>query len=310
MSPVADIYQAQVRLLVQVLPYVAQREEFALKGGTAINFFFRDAPRLSVDIDLHYLPACDRDPALTNIDAALRDIARQTSRAMPDIRVDIRGSTALMQRQQAQIKLEVNPVIRGELLPQVHRSLCPNIAKQFAADIDLRCLDLAELFAGKLCAALDRQHPRDIFDVKYLLESEGGLTRDIVDAFLIYLISHSKPIAHVLSPRLQPLEQAYRTQFRGMANEEIPLETLKQLQRDLPALIWASLTDDDKTFLLGFKRQDPDWSLLRHVHAAQLPAVRWKMQNLADWREKKPKDYEKGLAKLERTLLNGPWEES
>lgn len=309
MSPVADVYQAQVRLLVQVLPFVAEREEFALKGGTAINFFFRDAPRLSVDIDLHYLSEADRESALAEIDAALQDITRRVKRAMPDARIEIRGTTALVQLQQAQIKLEVNPVIRGELMPQVRRALCPSISRQFAAEIELRCLDLAELFAGKLCAALDRQHPRDIFDVKYLLESEGGLTRDIVDAFLIYLISHGKPIAHVLSPRLQPLDQVYRTQFRGMATEDVALDTLEQLQRNLPALIWASLTDEDKAFLLGFKRQEPDWSLLRYAHAAHLPAVRWKMQNLADWCRRKPREYEKGLAKLEYTLLNGPGEE-
>lgn len=49
-------YYRQVALLMQVLPYVAVEREFALKGGTAINLFIRDFPRLSVDIDLAWVP--------------------------------------------------------------------------------------------------------------------------------------------------------------------------------------------------------------------------------------------------------------
>jgi len=49
-------YMRQVALLVRTLPYIARHEAFALKGGTAINLFYRDMPRLSVDIDLTYLP--------------------------------------------------------------------------------------------------------------------------------------------------------------------------------------------------------------------------------------------------------------
>ena len=54
--PMLEHYRNQAQLLVDVLPYVAQQEVFALKGGTAINLFHRDLPRLSVDIDLTYLP--------------------------------------------------------------------------------------------------------------------------------------------------------------------------------------------------------------------------------------------------------------
>jgi len=72
--PFSDIYRRQVELLVRTLPYVAEEECFALKGGTAINLFVRDLPRLSVDIDLTYLPVADRDQSLTEIDDALKRI--------------------------------------------------------------------------------------------------------------------------------------------------------------------------------------------------------------------------------------------
>lgn len=57
-------------LIVRTLPYVAEEECFALKGGTAINLFIRDLPRLSVDIDLTFLPIADRDQSLAEIDDA------------------------------------------------------------------------------------------------------------------------------------------------------------------------------------------------------------------------------------------------
>ena len=64
-------YLEQSRLVVDVLPFVAQEPQFALKGGTAINIFERDLPRLSVDIDLTFLPLTDRDTAIHDINAAL-----------------------------------------------------------------------------------------------------------------------------------------------------------------------------------------------------------------------------------------------
>ena len=56
-----SVYYKQVQLLVQLLPLVAEEDCFALKGGTAINLFVCDLPRLSVDIDLVYLPMNNRD---------------------------------------------------------------------------------------------------------------------------------------------------------------------------------------------------------------------------------------------------------
>jgi predicted nucleotidyltransferase component of viral defense system len=78
--PVAEPYRRQAALLVRVIPFVAAGECFALKGGTAINLFVRDIPRLSVDIDLTYLPVADREKSLGQIDAAMRRIADSIAR--------------------------------------------------------------------------------------------------------------------------------------------------------------------------------------------------------------------------------------
>lgn len=78
-----DRYRSQVALLIRILPFVAEEPDFALKGGTAINLFVRDMPRLSVDIDLTYLPVQDRKASLAAIDAAMKRIAALIERGIP-----------------------------------------------------------------------------------------------------------------------------------------------------------------------------------------------------------------------------------
>ena len=80
-------YSDQVRLLVNLLPIVEKQACFALKGGTAINLFVSDMPRLSVDIDLAYLPIQGRDESLDGIDTALGDIILDIEKRIPRVRV-------------------------------------------------------------------------------------------------------------------------------------------------------------------------------------------------------------------------------
>ena len=116
-------YRAQVDLLLQMLPYIAKEQDFALKGGTAINLFVRDLPRLSVDIDLTYLPFHDRDSALLNIQNALGRIKESIERTIAGINVNTvtlnHGTDVKLncQYKNAQIKIEVNTVTRGHFLP-------------------------------------------------------------------------------------------------------------------------------------------------------------------------------------------------
>ena len=81
--PVDERYRRQVALLVRVLPFVAEENCFALKGGTAINLFIRDLPRLSIDIDLAYLPVADREESLRDIETALCRIQQRVEGSNP-----------------------------------------------------------------------------------------------------------------------------------------------------------------------------------------------------------------------------------
>jgi len=296
MNNIDTIYGRQVRLLVRLLPIIDTEKCFALKGGTAINIFYRDLPRLSVDIDLLYLPMESREEALDNIKAALARISN-------GIRSTIRGATVvntteyqenslclLVESDGVRIKIELSPVIRGCVFPPVRMAVREEVERLFGY-AEIQVASLPDLYAGKICAALDRQHPRDLFDVKFLLENEG-FTEALRKTFLIFLISHHRPISELLAPNLKDIRGIYETEFANMARTKISVEELEKIREQLIAIIHSSLTTKEKQFLLSFKNKQPDWSLLDIVNAndiAQLPSVRWKMLNLQKLSEAKHK---------------------
>ncbi|MBY8973660.1 nucleotidyl transferase AbiEii/AbiGii toxin family protein [Pseudomonas sp. P867] len=278
-------YADQVRLLVQVIPYVAAERCFALKGGTAINLFIRDLPRLSVDIDLAYLPSSDRQQALTDVRLALRRIADAVGRGLPQVGATVQSNRddelrVLVRSPQAQIKVEVSPVLRGTVHQPVERDVVPLVEDEFGF-ASISVVSLPDLYGGKICAALDRQHPRDLFDVMLMLREEG-LTREIFEGFLVYLISHGRPIAELLSPRWKKLDGIFQAEFAGMTREPVTLEQLESTRAALLAAIQEQFTEQDAAFLLSLKRGEPDWALLNLPGVDQLPAVRWKLRNIME----------------------------
>ena len=278
-----EYYQKQVALLLDVLPIVNKQKVFALKGGTAINFFFRNCPRLSVDIDLHYLPDNNREEALADILNTLQAIKSDVEKAMPgaNVVIDSKKHHATVQYNNVLIKIEPNTVIRGTLLPAVEMPLCPSLIKEFNREMQITCVAREELFAGKLCAALQRQHPRDLFDVWLLLKKEEGLTRELLDVFIVYLISQGKPINEMLKPNIHEIESLFNNQFQGMTRlDAVSMEHLIQVQNTLPQAILGLFTETDVKFIIDFKRGEPDWGLLSFSNVKALPAVRWKQTNL------------------------------
>jgi hypothetical protein len=126
---------------------------------------------------------------------------------------------------------------------------------------------------------LDRQHPRKLFDIRDLPENEG-LSDDLRRAFLIYLISHDRPISEVLAPTRKNITQEFAQGFEGMTTEAVALDDLVAARETLIASISGEMPDSHRRFLLDFKRGSPDWDLLDVPGASELPAVRWKQINL------------------------------
>ena len=299
----SSIYYKQVQLLMQVLPFVAKQSCFALKGGTAINLFVREFPRLSVDIDLVYLPMKGRDEALQEICEALNAISADLKTAFKDIELTEAYKSKrdalrlIVVRRGVQIKVELSPVLRGTVYEPQLMEASEAVEEEFGY-VEVPVVALADLYAGKICAALDRQHPRDLFDVKWLLENEG-LTDEIRKAFLVYLSSHNRPMAELLRPQYKDISAIYAGEFANMAERDVSLEELVAVRRRLVELIHQGLTDSEKGFLLSFKNREPDWTLLGLKGVSELPAIKWKQINLA----KMPVDKHKlALEKLKSIL--------
>jgi predicted nucleotidyltransferase component of viral defense system len=283
----------QAELLLRILPYIDKERDFALKGGTALNFFIRELPRLSVDIDLCYLPVNDRDSALTEISESLDRISTTIEKSIPDLRsnktIDEETgliSSLIVQQSGFTVKVEPNPVVRGSVFPSQLISLSKKAQNIFETSVAIQVLSLEDLFGNKICAALDRQHPRDLFDVKLLLENEG-ITDRTRRAFLIYLISHPRPMVELLNPNPKDIQSDFTGEFLGMTLVEIKLEELSRVREQLIKQINESLAYKEKKFLLSFKKMEPDWELLELDGVEKLPAVKWKLFNLEKMGKKK-----------------------
>lgn len=289
--------------MLRCLPEVGRQGCFAVKGGTAINLFLRAMPRLSVDIDLTYLPLSGREEALRDIGAAIRAIAERIEQHVPDTRIAFRRAQGTVSglnvtASDAQIKIEVNLVLRGSVNPPQQRDLCQAAADQFEMFVSVQTLSFEDLYGGKICATLDRQHPRDLYDVHLLLENEG-LTSEVRRCFVVYLAGHSRPMHELLDPHLKDLRDVYGEQFLGMVREEVSLEALVRTRERLVETLRAELDDSERAFLLSLKRGEPEWGLLGIEHLAELPALQWKLMNIRRMDARKRRI---ALERLEDTL--------
>lgn len=296
-------YYKQFQLLMQVLPFVAGHDCFALKGGTAINLFVRNFPRLSVDIDLVYLPMKSRTEALDEIRSTLDAISNSIvgrlkgAEVIEAYKCKSDALRLIVARNGVQIKIELSPVLRGTVFKPKVMTVCEAVESEFGF-AEIAVVALPDLYAGKICAALDRQHPRDLFDVKWLLENEG-LTDDLRKALLVYLSSHNRPMVELLRPQFKDITSLYEGEFASMADKDVPLTELLEVRERLVMLIHKGLTANEKSFLLSFKNRQPNWGLLGLEGVSELPAIKWKQINLAKMADDKHKA---AYQKLKRIL--------
>jgi len=289
-------YQAE--LAVRVIPFIHQEEILAIKGGSAINYFIRNMPRLSVDIDLTYVPLKDRTYSLTDISETLNRISERVKQHIPPTsirskRTEGKISALFIKKDSIQVKVEANTVIRGTIFPCIKKEMCEAAQTFFNQSPVAMISSLQDLYGGKICAALDRQHPRDFFDLKLLFENEG-FTEEIRKTFIVYLISHSRPINELLEPNFKDIRSVFENEFQGMTRESVSLKQLLEVRYQLVKRIHSDLTSNERRFILSVKECRPDWKLLGLDGIDQLPAVQWKLKNLERM------DRKKNIAAIER----------
>ena len=297
-------YQRQVALLVRMLPFIAKHDVFALKGGTAINLFYRDMPRLSVDIDLTYLPLQDRPTSLKGINDTLEAIREDIQSTLKDVKVsrvaggDNQDTRVLVGSRDAEVKIETSPVARGTVHPPKTMLVSDAVQEQFGF-AEMTVLAFEDLFGGKLHAAVDRQHPRDLFDVKLLYENEG-LTDALFRTFLIYVASSGRPPHELLRPSFRTITREFAEEFEGMTTFKVSLEELLATRAQLSKDILSRLDQSVMRFLLSLHDGAPEFDAIGLPQAADLPAIRWKLMNLARLKEENAKKHAEQREAIER----------
>jgi Nucleotidyl transferase AbiEii toxin, Type IV TA system len=299
-------YLEVARLMARIARNVFADEVFALKGGTAINLFVRDLPRLSVDVDLVFVDhTMARDQALAAIGTALQAIAERLKKLgldVPGKKTGAAGDSYLNVRSRdLQVVVEVNEITRGTLLPVQLRPLQPNAREILGVDLELPVLAESEVYAGKLVAAMDRQHPRDLFDVHHLFGA-GGITPEMRRCFVAYLASHNRPVHEILAPILKDISATFEGGFDGMARDPVELKTLLAARERLISELPKNLSSTERQFLLSLAAAEPEWTLLGFPNLGEMPGPRWKLQNLQTLAKKNPTKFRSQQAKLAELL--------
>lgn len=296
-----DIYRKKVELLLRILPFVTDEECFAIHGGTAINLFVKNLYRLSVDIDVTYIPIEDRKASIEHINEALMRIAEKARRTFRDIRIiprlDICKITC--ERQGCQVKIEVNQTKRGLVCGEASlHPLCEKAQEMFGMEVDARIVSIPQLYGGKISAALSRQHPRDLFDVMQM----DIPVASVKEGLIFCLLGSDRPIHESFAPNLIDQHDAMEHQFSGMSEIPFGYGNFEETRDKLIQEVNSIMTEDDKNFLVSFEDLTVDWENSPYSHFKGYPSVRWKIQNLLKLKTTNPKKLKGEADKLRQVF--------
>ena len=292
-------YARKVEILLRMIPLVTEEGVFAVHGGTAINLFVRNLPRYSVDIDLTYIPLEDRASSLAHINGHLHTIAQKARKSFPGVHIVEKPeiSKLLCEYRGRQIKIEVNQTKRGVVGGEVVRkAVCEKAQDEFGLYCETDIVSMTQLYGGKIAAALSRQHPRDLFDVKYM-EYTFEQTRE---GLLFCLLGSDRPIHESFAPSLIDQHDALVNQFDGMSDIPFTYDEFEQTRDELIRKVNALVTPQDKSFLLSFESSEPDWEHFEFGYFQDYPSVKWKLQNLLKLKSQNPTKLKEEVSKLER----------
>ena len=298
-----DRYRKQVALLIRIMPSVYKIKEFAVHGGTAINLFHRNLLRYSVDIDVTYIPIENRQQSLASINQKLLEVKKNIEKTIPGVVVKHKPDVwkLLCTLGDATVKIEVNATKRGIIGDVVELPLCEKARNEFSMGCKARTVSFSQLYGGKITAALSRQHPRDLFDCKYM---ELQSFDDVKNGFMLCLLGSDKPIIESLQPHDIDQTEALENQFQGMTETPFGYEDYLESRTALLSLVNGGLTITDKEFLLSFEQGEPDWNKCCAGDLSQYPSVQWKLLNIGKLEESNPVKFEQGVNKLRRYLLD------
>lgn len=297
-----ETYRKQVALLIRIMPLVYKIKDFAVHGGTAINLFVKDMPRYSVDIDLTYLPIKKREESIQDINDHLNTLKQQIEKAIPGIRIVPKPTVLKLECTYggARVKIEVNGIKRGIIGEVEEMELCEKAKGEFKMSCVARIVPFSLLYGGKIAAALGRQHPRDLFDYKYM---DVDSFDDVKNGLMFYLLGSDKPVIESLQPNPVDQKQALENQFKGMSDVSFDYTDFEDTRKDLIENVNQNLTDTDKEFMLSFESGSPDWDKCCAGDLSGYPSIQWKLKNIQTLKETNPSKFNEGVEKLRQFLF-------
>ncbi len=161
-------------------------------------------------------------------------------------------------------------------------------------------VSLKQLWGGKIIAALDRQHPRDLFDIRNLM-NEVSYSADIKEGFIFFLLCSKRPMQELLKPRHVDQHAVFESQFKGMTDVNFTYDEFENTREIFIKTVNESLTKEDKEFLLTFSNGEPDWA---KVNYSQFPAVRWKFLSINKLKDVNIQKHKEQMSLLEDALFN------
>ncbi len=296
-----SVFAQKVDLLLRLLPLIMEEKVFAVHGGTAINLFLRNLPRYSVDIDLTYIPLTDRKKSIDDINFHLKSISEKACKAFPGMHIIPNYTTCklLCEYRGKQVKVEVNQtkrgIVGGELM---HLPLCEKAQNEFQVYCIADIVPVSLLYGGKVAAALSRQHPRDLFDVKYMTVP----LEECREGLIFCLLGSDRPIHESFAPTLIDQREALANQFVGMTDTPFTYEDFEETRNKLISDVNRLLTDADRHFLVSFECGEPEWDNYEFAHFKDFPSVKWKLMNLQKLAEQNSGKLEAEAEKLRKLL--------
>ncbi|MGO8731277.1 MAG: nucleotidyl transferase AbiEii/AbiGii toxin family protein [Terriglobia bacterium] len=286
-------------LLREFLRHPFLKGKLVLKGGTGINVFLLELPRLSVDIDLNYIGQIDRDRMQTErpeVERAVEQIALglgyrthggKNDWALTEFHLSFNNHA----KRADHLQVEVNFLMRICALPP-HSRKAIQLADE--APCESPVLAIEELMAGKLKAMIERSHPRDLYDLYRF--SQAGVNYDS-EMLTKLTVLFGSTLAHDL--RSYTLDRYDHVKTEDIERLLYPLlrswdrPTTKDMTAAIRPLIGRVLARaKEKTYLDAMARGEYRPELLFPnrpdivERIARHPALLWKAANVAEHRSR------------------------
>ena len=295
-------YRQQVELLLKIIPTLSGIDSFAIHGGTAINLYTLDLPRYSVDIDVTYTLIKPREESFVEIHKNLSIIKEKVKAIIPNVIISEKPNKIYCSQNGIMVKVEVSGTKRGLVEPYEIKTLCPKAQNEFETSNKAKIVSLSQLYGGKITAALDRQHPRDLFDVKLMFDFVSDFEQ-VKKGFLYCLLGGDRPIVESLSPNRIDQQETMIKQFSGMTDISFSYSDYEETREKLIDFINSNLTQQDKEFLMAFEVGNELLQFAEYQEYLQFPSVQWKLQNINKLKEINPNKHRENGKKLENYLM-------